>query len=110
MATGFLAQGVCYASSSDAADALFSSGSPSVVPGATTYTAWFEKAGGVWQLHRQSIAGGVVTDLGATAQVAPTFPGCDPTENFFDGLAVGWAVVALMAAAWGWLQIRRAAR
>lgn len=111
MTPGYLFNGQCYSTSSEAVDAALSSGSPALSAGATSYLAWFEKVSGVWYVRRQTIStGGAVTDLGTTAIDVPAFPSCDVTGQFFDGVTMGWGIATAMVMAWGFSKIRQAAR
>lgn len=109
---GALFQNVCYSTSADAADAFFLAKGVSYTAGATSYQSWFEKnTSGVWQIKRQSISSsGAITNLTTSNATVPTFPTCDPTETFFDGLSVGWGIALVMAIAWSWHQMKRQAR
>jgi len=109
MAAGFLAQGVCYSTNVSAADAHFLAQGPFYTAGATSYLGWFEKSAGlVWQIKRQSIAsGGAITNLTTSNATVPTFPTCDTTEQFFDGMSLGWGVAAAIVAAWVIKNLRR---
>lgn len=102
----------CYATNTDAADAYFSSSGPFYTAGSTSYNSWFEKnVSNVWQLKRQSISStGTVTNLTTSNATVPTFPTCDQSEQFLDGVAVGWGIAAAMVAVWGFRLMMRAAR
>lgn len=111
MATGYLRGSVCYSTNAEAADAHFLGSGPFYTSGSTSYLSWFEKVSGVWQIKRQSISStGVVNNLTASTATVPTFPTCDTTAEFTDGLAVGWGIAGLMIAAWGYSKVRQAAR
>lgn len=107
MAAGFLHGAKCYASTSDATSAYFGSFVPQVVPGATSYAVEFSNVGGVWKTNGYTInASGVWSLRYSSNAIAPAFPACDTTEQFFDGMVIGWAIAASMALAWGARQIR----
>lgn len=91
----------CYSANSDAADSFFTGAGPFYTAGATSYLGWFEKtAGGVWQIKRQSIASnGTITNLTTSNATVPTFPTCQLSDNFNDGMLLGWGVAAAMLAA-----------
>lgn len=92
----------CFASPSLALDAQLSGASPSLTAGADSYLAQFVKGAGGWQIERYVIAAdGSLGSLGSVAVPVPSFPACDPTEPFFDGVSAGWGVLAAMAVAWG---------
>lgn len=109
---GALFQNVCYATNSNAADAFFMAEGVSYTAGSTSYQSWFEKnTSGVWQIKRQSISStGVITNLTTSNATVPTFPACDPTESFFDGMTVGWGIALVMVIAWGFDQMKRQVR
>lgn len=107
MAAGYLHGAKCYASTSDAANAYFGSHVPQVVSGTPSYATEFSNVGGVWKTNGYSINGsGVWTLRFSSNAVVPAFPACDTTEQFFDGMAIGWAIAGAMALAWGVRQIR----
>lgn len=93
---------VCFNNNAEAADAFFSGAGPFYTAGATSYLGYFEKTvGGVWQIKRQSIASnGTITNLTASNATMPTFPTCQPLDNFSDGMLLGWGVAAAMLAAY----------
>lgn len=45
--------------------------------------------------------------VSSTLLASPIFASCDTTEQFMDGLAVGWGIVAAMVAAWAIHVLRR---
>lgn len=100
---GFRVNGQCYQTLEEAKDIYFSSWGPFYLPGTTSYHAYSEKTGvGVWQLKRQSISStGSITNLTSTNMTIPSFPACDETLDFKDGMLLGWGVAAAMIAAWG---------
>lgn len=58
-----------------------------------------------------SSAGSVLCSDGVAPVVAAVSlqpANVDPVTNFSDGMALGWGVVAAMAAAWGVVSLRRA--
>lgn len=108
---GSLVNGKCFTSNALASDEFFTSKDPSFTAGATSYLSWFEKVGTVWQIKRQSISStGVVTTLTSSNATVPTFPVCDETGTFNDGLALGWLVAFVMVLAWGAAEVRKRAR
>lgn len=99
---GSLVNGKCFTSNALAADDFFSSKGSSYTPGTTSYHSWFEKAGAVWQIKRQSISStGAITNLTASVATVPTFPVCDELQQFNDGIAVGWLLAGVLVMAWG---------
>jgi hypothetical protein len=110
--TGATFGDTCYESQAVARDAYYSSVASAVVPGATGYVIQFEKTvGGVWQQKSYSIASNGAWTLRSTTN-APviTFPTCDPSEPFFDGMAIGWGVVLAMVSVAAVMMMRRGAR
>lgn len=108
---GVLVGSNCYATNESAVDAVLTGKDPALTSGSTSYLSWFEKVAGTWQLKRQSIdSTGAVVNLPSVAVTVPTFPTCDETASLNDGLQVGWALTAVILAAWGLLQIKRLIR
>lgn len=111
MATGYLKNGLCYDSLSTATDAYYSAFVPSVVSGATSYTLQYNNVSGVWKAMQYSInATGVYTLRSTSNAPSLTFPTCDTTQQFFDGLTIGWLIAGAMALAWGARLIRSKVR
>lgn len=111
MAVGYLFRDQCFVSNAVAADAFFLAKESSYTAGTTSYLSWFEKSGAVWQIKRQSISStGVITNLTSSTATVPTFPTCDTTVNFTDGVTVGWGIATAMVMAWGFSMIRKQAR
>lgn len=106
---GALLNGKCFSTSSEAVDAYFSSAPPSYTAGGTSYLAEYVKSGAIWQIRRYQIASnGTTTTLNTVTAPLPTFPLCDPTESFFDGVDVGWGVAAAIIVAASIRLMRRA--
>lgn len=57
----------------------------------------------VWQQYMNS------QYMGSVTATLPGYAACDTTDALFDGMAMGWLVVAAMAVAWGVMIVRRAA-
>ena len=113
MATlGYFAHGKCWPDLATATAAHWSHGSGLfITPGATTYMSNIVYEGSTWFNIRYSISSaGVLTKLGYTALPVQTFPYCDVTEQFFDGMAIGWGIALAMVLAWGWKMVRQQAR
>ena len=99
---GALFNQTCYATNAEAADAFFLAQGPFYTAGSTSYLGWFEKNATTWQIKRQSISSsGTVTTLTASNATVPTFPACTQSQNFTDGMTLGWGVAAAMVAAFG---------
>lgn len=98
---GYFVRGQCWQTLDQAKDGYFSTTGPFYVAGSTSYHAWFEKVGAVWQLKRQSISSaGAITNLTTTNATVPAFAACDETQNFSDGMLLGWGVASAMVAVW----------
>lgn len=101
MATGSLADGVCYESVGLATDAYFS-GLPvqSVLSasGVLLTTQHVKDVAGDWNLKQVATDAVGVQSVVYQVVVSPSpFPACySPAESFSDGMLIGWAVVAVM--------------
>jgi len=97
--TGALLGSKCFSTQSDALDSYYSVVAPAQTPGSTSYVNEFQKIAGVWNIRGFSVSStGVWTTLYTTAAPVPTFPACDPTVDFFDGVSLGWGVAAALVA------------
>lgn len=103
---GAFVNGICHPDAAAASDAYFATGVPVVIPGATTYRAWYEKVSGVWKVNVQTIPG---TTTSYDAAV-PVFVDCDETVPLTDGLALGWMVGGVLLAVWGMRLLARLLR
>ena len=107
--TASLVNGSCYSSVAAATDAFFSQQSAAFTSGPVSYLSNFQNDAGIWKLYQYSIdAAGVYTLRSATVVTVPTFPLCDSTESFFDGMAIGWGITLAMIAAFSFVQLRKA--
>jgi hypothetical protein len=107
-ADGALVGGKCFVSADDATDAYYSAVAPAQTAGAVTYLSEFVKGSGGWVLRRYQVGSDGSIGTLADAQVpAMSFPSCDPRAAFFDGMTMGWGVVAAMAAAWAVVAMRK---
>jgi len=99
---GFLVGERCFDTQAQAADQWFSGKEPSYTAGSTSYVSWFEKnVSNVWQINRQSISStGTITNLTTSNATVPVFPSCTVTDNFNDGMLLGWGVAAAMIGAY----------
>lgn len=109
---GYFAHGKCWPDQATATAAHWSNSSGLfITPATTTPMINVVNEGGAWLLVRYSISStGVITKLGSTALPAQTFPYCDTTEQFFDGMAMGWGIALAMVIAWGMRMVRSQAR
>lgn len=106
MSAGFYVNGQCLDSTS--APAVFASiVPPAVAPGTTTYHSVVEPSGSGLALNTYATTP-TETALYSSANYSSVLQPCDTTETFFDGVLIGWGIVAAMIAAWLFLQMRRA--
>lgn len=109
--TGAILGARCYPSQSDALDVLYSQMAPAQTAGLTSYVTQFVKSGTVWYQSAYSIdASGVWALRYSTVAPVPTFPACDPSEKFLDGVALGWGVATAMILVACVMLLRRGAR
>lgn len=103
---GYLSRTVCFATSQEAADAHYSGTGPSYTAGDTSYLSYYENVAGTWQITRKAIASdGTVTSLTSTAAPLPTFPECDQSQYFMDGMQIGWGIALAMIAVYSIKQL-----
>lgn len=108
--TGALVRDQCLPSQAEALDAFYSATVPAYTAGTTSYMGEFVKVAGVWKIQRYSISStGTVTTLTASNAPVITFPACDPTINFMDGVAIGWGIAAAIVVAFTFKLMQRAA-
>lgn len=94
---GALYSGRCFGSATDAATALWSGVGPVLSSGSPPAVSTVEHISGVWYVvTRES---GVVTAI--TEAPSVEFAVCDPGQSVADGAQLGFAVLAVWAAAWG---------
>ena len=107
MAAGYQFQGRCYESLSDANDAFFGASGPSVTAGSTTYLTRYDKVSGVWKAvtEKYSASGSPVAVATVTLS-SVQFASCDSSTSILDGVAVGWAVAAVLVLVWGARRVR----
>lgn len=113
MATGLLANGVCFDASAQAIDAYFSSIPVSVFPDPLNaqvhQVVKYELINGVWMRSVYGSAPWGDTLWASTVAVPPVFPPCDsPSDMFQTGLVVGSAMVGTLMLAWGFNMMRKA--
>lgn len=106
--TASLVHNTCYPSVVAAVDAYFSTMPVVLTPGITSYKIEHLQVAGVWNMRGTSIDNlGNATINYTVAATAPTFPNCDPTEAYFDGMAIGWGVVGAMVSAFSVIFIKK---
>lgn len=107
-ATGAYWNGLCYSSQDVAKDAYFGSASVAHSPTAVTQ---YVKTAGVWELKVWAYeSSSWVLKSSASVGTGFDFPACDPTEGFFDGIAIGWGIAAAMIAVAALKLMQRAAQ
>ena len=93
MAAGYLFNDQCYGALADATHAYHASVPAGLLPGTTSYILQKEWSGSAWVVKRFTLASdGTMTLNSTTSLPSLSFPTCDTTSHFFDGLAVGWGL------------------
>jgi len=108
--TGAIVGAKCYNTSAEAVDAFYSASAPVLSSGSTSYLTEFVKESGAWKLKQWTITASSTTLRYSRDAPIPTFPACDPTEKFFDGMTLGWGIAAAMIAVSALMLARRGAR
>ncbi len=111
MATGSLADGVCYETALEATDAYFSGFPPFTFnSGTSTSVVSYLKVATVWNKQQVTTTNkGVVTVNYTVPVTAPVFPACDsPTEFFNTGVSVGAAIVGVLVIGWAFHALAKA--
>lgn len=107
--TGAFVGEKCFNSQAEGLDYFYSNAAPAYTAGATSYASQYVKTAGVWKINRQSISStGVITNLTASNAPVLTFPSCDPSGQYMDGIAVGWGIAAAVIAAVAFKAIHKA--
>jgi hypothetical protein len=71
-----------------------------LISGTTNIVVEYIQVTGVWNIRKSTFSSTGVQTINYTKPVtAPVFPSCDVTASYFDGMQIGWGVVAAMAAA-----------
>lgn len=109
--TGAIYGQKCYNTPFEAVDAYYSNVAPAQTPGTTTFVVQYVKTGSIWYQKSYSISStGVWTTRSTTVAPLPTFPACDPSEKFLDGVTLGWGVATAMIAVAALMFIKKGAR
>lgn len=108
--TATLVDNVCHQSLGAAADAYFGAIPVALdVTSSMSYQLEYLKISGIWYLRKTTFSSSGVATINFTVPgVTPVFPDCDATASFFDGMQIGWGVVAAMAAAFSVIFIKKA--
>lgn len=93
---GFAASGRCFDTASDAAASVWSAVGPVVGSGSPPILSVVEWTGSVWQVA--TYQGGALLSAQSVPSIA--FGACSPGDAVADGVALGWLVVGVWAAAW----------
>ena len=108
---GALHESKCYPTNAQAVDAYYGSAPVSIQSGSTTYATRFEQVGGVWKSSGYSISSaGSWTLRYRTDAPSITFPVCDESANYKDGIALGWGIAAAMVMAAALMSLRQGAK
>jgi hypothetical protein len=111
VSTGSLANGVCFETAALAVDAHFAGLPPFSYPSGTqVFTVSYSNLNGVWsQDVWGSMSGSANTWLNSTTLApVPSFPVCyAPSEQYNDGLSIGFALVSLMILPWLMAQLKK---
>lgn len=113
MAAGFYFKGICYASSEEASAAYWSAQPVAVTSGTTSYLTEYvwSAATNVAQIKGYSISSAGGQTLRYTITAPPvTFSGCDTSEGYLDGMALGWGVATAMILVYAVVLAKRGAR
>lgn len=112
---GLLANGICFSVPSLAADAYFQAIPPiSGWTNSSTPLLWvnsYIKVSDVWNITQtQYSSTGLASTAYTTVVTVPSFPACinTPLANFNDGLMIGWALAAVLAAVFTYKLILKA--
>lgn len=109
--TGAVLGNQCFPSQGAAVDAYYSGAAPVITAGSTSYAIEFVKSGAVWQQKSYSIGTtGTWTLRSTTNAPVPTFPACDPSEKFLDGVQIGSLLSIALVAVAGITLLRRGVR
>lgn len=109
MASGFLFAGRCFAASGDATAAYWAA-NPVYLTSANPVMTTVTFSGSTWVMNRYNVAAnnGTLSLVSSSQAPSLTFPPCDTSSSFNDGVLMGWGVVAAMVAAYGIKVLRRA--
>jgi len=108
--TNTLVNNVCYPTVNAATDAFFSLMPISIVTSsASTFRLIHIKVDDQWKQNKVVYnSSGLQTQIYTVNITAPTFPSCDSTQSYFDGMQIGWGVIAAMASVAAVIFIRKA--
>jgi len=108
VAAGFLHQGVCYSTMSDATAAHWSQNPAFITAGSTSYIADVVWSGTAWVVKKYTLSSAGALTLNSTTNApALTFPTCDTFDTFKDGMTLGWGVALAMICAWAITNLKK---
>lgn len=108
---GALFKDICYSDNAAALDAMYSSVPVQVTAGATNYATAFEKVGGVWYSRGYEITSGGYWNLRfSSVAKGYNFPECSVTQNYMDGISLGWMLATSMVLAAAIMHLRAGAK
>lgn len=107
----------CYGDQQDAIDAYYSSiARHAQASGSNTVETYYQSCVSCgytsnWRRIVETFdSSGVQLSAVATEALVPTFPACDPAQNFLDGMTVGWGIGSAMLLVAAVMFMKRAAR
>lgn len=108
---GALFNGLCYITQNEATDAYFVSAPVNIISGSTSYATKFDKVSGVWKSTGYTVSStGVWTQKFQTNAPVPSFPVCDESGNYKDGVIIGWGIATAMILAAALMSLRAGAK
>lgn len=98
--TGYIVGGKCYATQAAADAATFSAIGPTYSVGAVTYETKFawDALASAWKQRATSIDTNGTSTLLWERSASVVTARCDPSADFLDGMALGWAIVGAVIA------------
>jgi hypothetical protein len=110
MDTGSLSGTECFETAAAALDGFYSAKTPFSYTDSSgnIYTQSYVNDSGAWYQQLTEYSGGRTSLVNYVVAPVPAFVSCEPpSQFFFDGLAVGTAIVVVAAIAWGFHVLRR---
>ena len=108
---GALYKDQCFPDTTAALDAMYTGSPIQIQPGVTTYATRFEKVLGVWYSRGYEVqANGYWNMRYSTVAPGYNFPECSPSQNYVDGITIGWGIVTAMVLAAAIMNLRQGAK
>ena len=108
---GSLYKDRCYASSEEALDAVYSGVAPAQAAGVPSYSLAYTKGVNGWRSELWTQSGSGAWTLSSSQEARSlSFPECDPSQGFNDGLALGWGIVGVLVVGWAFRLVREQMR